>query len=48
MDLKLSQVEFAHNHFVNKSRGSCPFEAVYSSLLEGPSGLIAARVSGCV
>ncbi|PKI50012.1 hypothetical protein CRG98_029599 [Punica granatum] len=39
-DLKLCQVEFAHNHAVNRSTGFSPFQVVYVAVPEGPLGLI--------
>ena len=39
-DQKLCQVEFAHNHAVNRSTGFCPFTVVYSVVPRGPLDLI--------
>lgn len=38
-DMKLSQVEFAHNHAMNRSTGFKPFQVVYSILPRGPIDL---------
>lgn len=40
LDMKLSQVEFAHNHATNRRIGLSLFQVVYSALPYGPLDLI--------
>ncbi|GJY83567.1 putative nucleotidyltransferase, ribonuclease H, partial [Tanacetum coccineum] len=47
-DQKLCQVEFAHNHAVNRSTGFSPFQVVYSAQPRGPLDLMTPRVSSSV
>ena len=39
-DQKFCQVEFAHNHAINRSTGFSPFQVVYSIIPHGPLDLI--------
>ncbi|KAK4855125.1 hypothetical protein QYF36_004243 [Acer negundo] len=39
-DMKLSQVEFAHNHAINRSSGFSPFQVVYTLVPRNPLDLL--------
>ncbi|GJU22441.1 putative nucleotidyltransferase, ribonuclease H [Tanacetum coccineum] len=47
-DQKLCQVEFAHNHAVNRSTGFSQFQVVYSAQPRSPLDLMTPRVSSSV
>ncbi|GJR47600.1 putative reverse transcriptase domain-containing protein [Tanacetum coccineum] len=47
-DQKLCQVEFAHNHAINRSTGFSPFQVVYSAQPCGPLDLMSLPVYGSV